>query len=495
MANLILTQTQNAAGCGAVVGCSGATIAATPQAREATKDGSAGVTELEILIALGATQAGIMFQSADNEPGKTTWNAGDWVVRLNVTTGSDRINWVATYVCRFNNACGSLAVVGSLTGQSISCELTGVKQMTVAGAEQSANLSDEIYIVLIFQNTFTHGAKGIGFTPDQNIDSPIVITEVTPKSVSDSGSGADSIGVKVKAILSDSGGGADDIAKLKALLALADSGVGAENVFPVSKLAVGDSGSGVDSLTAILAKLTIQDSGLGADTLAAIKVLLSLLDSGGGVDVLIVRQFRDVADNGTGAESVASKVAIGVTESGSGAEALSILSKLLVQESGSGLDTIVLVKAILNIIDSGLGTETIKARTSLSILDSGGGAELVSILTKLFISDVASGVDSIKVDTEITQKSVQDSAIGADLISTFTKILISDSGLGNDLASLIQRVSIQDPAAGIDIARILISYLVEGIRKVTLDSELTNLVHSVDSKIKKSIYLDSIIKP
>lgn len=175
MADLILTQTDNAAGCGAVVGCSGATIASTPQAREATKDGSPGVTELEILIALDATQAGIMFQSANNEPGKTTWEAGDWIVRLNVTTGSDRITWVATYVCRFDNVCGSLAVVGSLTGQSISCELTGVKQMTVSGAEQSANLSDEVYIVLIFANSFTHGERGIGFTPDQNIDTPIVL--------------------------------------------------------------------------------------------------------------------------------------------------------------------------------------------------------------------------------------------------------------------------------------------------------------------------------
>ncbi len=170
---LILTQTDTAADCGAVAGCSGATVAGSAVGREATSGGTAGSTEQTVTVTKNSTEAGFMFQSADNEPNKTSWEAGDWVVRLNVTTSQMDITWEDTYICRFDNACGSLATVGSLVSQAISCGSTGVKSMTISGASQTANATDEIYIVLVFKNASTHGNKSIGITPDQNIDTPL----------------------------------------------------------------------------------------------------------------------------------------------------------------------------------------------------------------------------------------------------------------------------------------------------------------------------------
>ena len=187
---LVLTQTDTAADCGAVAGCSGATVAGSAVGREATSGGTAGSTEQTITITKNSTEAGFMFQSADNEPNKTSWEAGDWVVRLNVTTSQMNITWEDTYVCRFDNACGSLATVGSLTGQAISCGSTGVKSMTVSGASQTANATDEIYIVLVFKNANTHGNKSIGITPDQNIDTPLDVATTFFKTIAATAVGA-----------------------------------------------------------------------------------------------------------------------------------------------------------------------------------------------------------------------------------------------------------------------------------------------------------------
>ena len=173
--SLILTQTDVEAACADSIGCSGGVLGPTPQGKQATEGGTAGVTEIAATGVADANRVMVMFNSAAGEPGVTSWAAGPYVVRINLTTGTFIGNWEDTYVCRFSAACGSLATVGSLTAQAIDItEATGVFSMTVTGALQTAGVGDVLYIVLIFSNS-SAGGLDVTFTPDQNIDTPIVV--------------------------------------------------------------------------------------------------------------------------------------------------------------------------------------------------------------------------------------------------------------------------------------------------------------------------------
>lgn len=92
------------------------------------------------------------FYSNAGVPNSASWASGNWVVQLNVTTASGQADtWTATCVLRVNSAGTSQATVGSLTGQSVALNSTGVKSMTISGAAQpSASASDRIVVVMNF---------------------------------------------------------------------------------------------------------------------------------------------------------------------------------------------------------------------------------------------------------------------------------------------------------------------------------------------------------
>ncbi len=171
--SIILRQTNVAAGCGAVAGCAPDALALAPQSLEATAGGTAGVSELTVTVAAGSIASAVMFQSASGEPGSRNWSAGDWVLRMRVTTANSRLRLASAHICRFSAACGSLGTVGSLTGQNISLGTIGVKTMTVSGVPQAAGASDVAYIVLGIKNFDGAVNRSFGFVPDQEIDTPL----------------------------------------------------------------------------------------------------------------------------------------------------------------------------------------------------------------------------------------------------------------------------------------------------------------------------------
>lgn len=175
---LILTQTDTNASDGALAACSGAALATGTQAKKATNGGSAGSSAVGLVIDTASTKAGLMFQSSALEPNVTKWQAGTWVVRINVTTGSPNATTTLeeVHVCRINSSGTSQETIGSATGLGINVDSgnEGVKTVNVTGSATTATQTDEIYIVCVFTKAGAlNGAPQI--TPDQNIDTPILI--------------------------------------------------------------------------------------------------------------------------------------------------------------------------------------------------------------------------------------------------------------------------------------------------------------------------------
>lgn len=165
-------QTGNAAGCGSIAACSGATVCGSPVPRTAAFGGSSGGA----LSTGGADwDAGVTraFWFVEIIPdANTNWAAGTWTVRLNVTTAV-AATLTAIYICRISSVCANLATIGSATGLSISLNATGVKTQTVSGAAQTPGAGDHVYIVFVGSSAAMNAVVGI--TSDQDIDSPFIL--------------------------------------------------------------------------------------------------------------------------------------------------------------------------------------------------------------------------------------------------------------------------------------------------------------------------------
>lgn len=159
-------------GDGGTAQCSGAALASQKQFRLIDRNGSPGSTPAQVTLDASPDEAGVFFETPSGQPGLLTWQAGNYVVRLNVTTAaSGDVTWSDTYICRVNSSSVNQGTVGSLTGQTTSVSSTGVKTHTVSGSEQTADVGDRLYVVLVFSNAETSSVN-FSFTPDQVIDTP-----------------------------------------------------------------------------------------------------------------------------------------------------------------------------------------------------------------------------------------------------------------------------------------------------------------------------------
>lgn len=173
MAVFLFQQESLGADSGFNVACSGATAGATTAARQMRRGTSPGSTEDTIDPGNGLTRACLAFQSDTSlpEPNVTTWQAGDYVVRLNVTTARSGMIWEETYICERTSG-GTFNTVASLVGQTTTMD-AGTQTHTVNRASDfTAAANSTVYIVMVFTGP-AHGGSNAGVTPSLVIDTPI----------------------------------------------------------------------------------------------------------------------------------------------------------------------------------------------------------------------------------------------------------------------------------------------------------------------------------
>jgi hypothetical protein len=164
-------QTDTAPACATTAACSGAAIANIAELL-CSEGGTPGESADSFGAGAGSSNQACVFWELAPDDGDS-WDAGDYVVRINVTSGNSSLTWVATYVCRLNSSCVNQETIGNLTGQAIGLGSTGVKSMTVAGSAVAPAAGDKIYIVCVFDSAGAHGNNTAQLVPDQLIDTPL----------------------------------------------------------------------------------------------------------------------------------------------------------------------------------------------------------------------------------------------------------------------------------------------------------------------------------
>lgn len=179
MAVFLFQQEDGGADSGFNVACSGGTGAGTTSDHQMLRAGTAGTTEVNPDPGNGLTRVCMAFQSDTTlpEPNVTTWQggvgaAGNYVVRLNVTSARSGMNWDETWICERTSG-GVYNTVASLTGQTQAMDAGTQIQTVNRGSDFSPAAADStVYIVCVFTGP-AHGGSSVGITPSLVIDTPI----------------------------------------------------------------------------------------------------------------------------------------------------------------------------------------------------------------------------------------------------------------------------------------------------------------------------------
>lgn len=181
------------------------------------------------------------------------------------------------------------------------------------------------------------------------------------KTILDSGAGADALTVKQFKTVLDNGYGVEGVSLLTKV-SLPDTGQGVDEIYAIEvKFTITDNGSGADTLT-IKNKLNITDDGSGDDILAISKTLL-ITDDGSGADILSIKNKFTITDNGVGVDTPLIKNKLNITDDGAGADTILKKQIIIILDTGLGTDDIVNILRQVRILDTGQGIDLVMVPT------------------------------------------------------------------------------------------------------------------------------------
>lgn len=174
----IYVQTDDAPNCSPGAFCSGLSAGANPgPVAIATIGGTPGVSEDNVLIDTSASDERYFYYEL-TVPVDTIGDAGTWTVRLNNTSGDSDLTLASIHICRVNSSCTNQETIGSATGLSDSLDAVGVVSTNVTGSEVTMAVGDKVVIVVGASNASSMFTRTLGFTPDQNVDSPFTVSSI-----------------------------------------------------------------------------------------------------------------------------------------------------------------------------------------------------------------------------------------------------------------------------------------------------------------------------
>lgn len=116
-------------------------------------------------------------------PSGTSWDAGTWTVRWNITTANMNLTLRRCVICKVDSGITTYTKIGETSGLATSLGSTGVITISVTGSAMTPSAGDQI-IIMFFGDNSSMNLASVTVTENQNIDSPFTLN--TPSFVWDS---------------------------------------------------------------------------------------------------------------------------------------------------------------------------------------------------------------------------------------------------------------------------------------------------------------------
>lgn len=414
-----------------------------------------------------------------------------WLANASAQGGTGTMSVTTTYYAQFwiNGAVGGagqarLAFTESLV-ELITVALTdsgtGSDSMrvgasgTISGTPTTPGTST--FTVRVWDATGDTATKELSIT---------VLAGGTPKSFSDSGSGADTFATPsrtvkftdsgaasdalktpVKAINFPSSASASEALKLTQPTGLTGTGSAADSLSVTKIISQQFTGSGSASDSFRVTRIvTFTDAGLGSDSIA----VPSFLTAGSGTDALgITSQISltaagsaadqlsivsppipiALADSGSAADTLRAGVPIGLADAGSGAAALGIAAYAPQSDAGTALDTFA-IQRTLALTEIGSGAGSIGIARLVAFAGSGAAAETLEVTGVAFVdlADIGSAADSLAPGIKIP---LTTAGIALDAFAVARTVLLADSGIAGEEFAVTRTIAFVDEGSASDV--------------------------------------------
>jgi hypothetical protein len=354
---------------------------------------------------------------------------------------------------------------------------TGTPLVTWGGTALTAN-TDFLYFVdttnhilylLLYYDVVTSGAT----TGQRNNAAIALAPSSATVTISDSGTGTDSVSVQVTVAVADSGtatetqtiaaavpisqtGAGTETLGIAAAVPVTESGVGTEAVAGGITAAIVETGGGTEQL-AIAASVPLTESGTGTDTVSvAGNSAVTISDTGTGSDVAAIAASIALAESGTGTEALGIAAAIGLTDIGTGVEQAAGGIGVFPADSGVGVEQLAL-SVSTPLTESGVGTDQLAVGVSLGVAESGAGTDTVSVGAPVNVADVGAGVEALAVQPTAP---VSQSGTGIETLAVTASVPVTDSGHGVEAIAISVTVAVAETAHGAETVLALFAVLV-----------------------------------
>ncbi len=243
-------------------------------------------------------------------------------------------------------------------------------------------------------------------------------------------------------------------------ISLSDTGSGVDSLTSTATVPLADTGSGSDVLT-LVGTIPLSDTGAGADSLA-VTATVPLTDTGSGADALGVTATVPLADTGTAADALTVSVTLVLDDTGAGVDALSVqvFGQADPYQAGPQLATMFLSPsrasmqfrgdtssgaqpANINLTDTGTAVDSMTITVTAPLADTGSGTDALAITATIPLSDTGTAADAALVGVPIT---LTETATAVDAL-TITSVSFTMA----DTASALDQISIPEaPALAIE---------------------------------------------
>ncbi|MBA7588361.1 hypothetical protein ES708_30416 [subsurface metagenome] len=327
---------------------------------------------------------------------------------LPASSGSGTINFIKIYfrcyhwqpVCRVKPSLKSNSIVTDGTEvEGISSWVTYSQQWNTNPADGQPWGSDWSVIDALQIGISLKGSSGFGAGCSW-LYVEVDYTAVTPKNVSDTGSGADSVpSISVALSLAETGEGVETIPGMSPTIpVIPDTGAGADIIAALeAALSLAETGSGVDAVDVsfYITFVNVADIGEGADVINLDITIPAIEDSGVGVEAILGEYTKFIADQMFSSEYIVPVTASMIlSELAAGEDSIAILITPVIAETGEALDSIV-VAASLTIAEAGSGVDTPSITVTLTIPEVGAGVDSALAAVSITIADTGEGVEAI----------------------------------------------------------------------------------------------------
>jgi hypothetical protein len=241
----------------------------------------------------------------------------------------------------------------------------------------------------------------------------------------------------------DSGSGSDASSE-RAAYSLTETGTGADSIKAKTSAAI-QTGAGTE-VSSEHAAYTRTDAGAGTD---ASRITKLSTDAGAVVDASAERAVYLRTETGTGSDLSSARAAYTRTETGTGADASTVARAYVVTQSGTGTD-VSTEKAVYVRTETGSGTDvsTLQAGNAKHGTDTAAGSDASAESAVYLRTDSGATVDSSSVSQGAAAKSGSDTGSGGDSSHLVASYVRSEAPIGFDLVALASRLVRTDAGVG-----------------------------------------------